>query len=213
MKFTGKQITLMVVAVSAATILTPAAVNAATGSSVNITDPVYAANKARVTGGKLYVGDGYGPMTVDGLVRVSDGTGALTVDGTVSAVPKDAATTWSANGTIDNGGSTQLLLRDLTTAAGISINSIALSHITGTGPVEVVLHAFKPTTAGNCAGGGTNRGYFGTYAVPQDDTRTLSFSPGFRVARVAGEETCVHMFIIAGSPLQEVDVTATGTTY
>jgi hypothetical protein len=42
---------------------------AATGNPVNIVDPVTAANKAKVTGdGKLNVGDGNGPLTVDGTV-------------------------------------------------------------------------------------------------------------------------------------------------
>src|SRR4051794_12560538 len=42
---------------------------AATGQLVNITDPVNAANKAKVDAtGRLNVGDGTGPMTVDGTV-------------------------------------------------------------------------------------------------------------------------------------------------
>jgi hypothetical protein len=42
---------------------------AATGSSVNIVDPVTATSKARVSSaGKLYVTDGAGLMSVDGTV-------------------------------------------------------------------------------------------------------------------------------------------------
>jgi hypothetical protein len=53
-RFTGKQITTMVVAVAIAIIAFPVGVYAATGSLVNITDPVHAAQKAHVnTSGRL----------------------------------------------------------------------------------------------------------------------------------------------------------------
>jgi len=45
----------------------PLGVNAAT-SGVVITDPVTSTSKARVVGGALKVGDGKGPLTVDGTV-------------------------------------------------------------------------------------------------------------------------------------------------
>lgn len=49
MQFAPKHIVAIVVAVSAAAVLTPVGVMAATGQLVNITDPVDAGNKARVT--------------------------------------------------------------------------------------------------------------------------------------------------------------------
>src|SRR4051794_40003705 len=46
---------------------------AATGQLVNITDPTTAANKAKVDAtGHLVVGDGSGPVTVDGTVVARD---------------------------------------------------------------------------------------------------------------------------------------------
>ena len=111
MHFTSKQVTLMIIAVCAATALTAAAVSAATGSSINITDPAQPASKARVLGGKLSVGDGSGPLTVDGTVRVNDWGGALTVDGTVAAT--DPTTSFAANENMtDNGGTDTLVITD-----------------------------------------------------------------------------------------------------
>jgi hypothetical protein len=49
-RFTGRQITVMVVAVCVAVIAAPIGAVAATGQLVNITDPVTASHKARVTG-------------------------------------------------------------------------------------------------------------------------------------------------------------------
>ena len=48
-------------------VLVPVGVQAVT-SSVTISDPQKPASKARVLGGKLLVGDGLGPLTVDGKV-------------------------------------------------------------------------------------------------------------------------------------------------
>lgn len=48
-RFTGRQITVIVVAICVAVIAAPVGAIAATGSLVNITDPVTASHKARVT--------------------------------------------------------------------------------------------------------------------------------------------------------------------
>lgn len=56
MKFAPKHVVTMVCAVSAAAVLMPVGVMAATGTLVNVTDPVNSARKARVTdGGALHV--------------------------------------------------------------------------------------------------------------------------------------------------------------
>ncbi|HVF05390.1 MAG TPA: hypothetical protein VNA20_11170 [Frankiaceae bacterium] len=56
MKLTPKQLVTMVLAVSVAAVLTPVGVMAATGTLVNVTDPLNSARKARVThGGALQV--------------------------------------------------------------------------------------------------------------------------------------------------------------
>jgi hypothetical protein len=67
-RFSNRQVAAMVIALCIAIVLTPVSVMAATGQLVNITDPVKKSSSARVDGGKLRVGDGSGPMTVDGTV-------------------------------------------------------------------------------------------------------------------------------------------------
>src|SRR5689334_7909020 len=65
----------------------PVGAFAATGSLVNITDPVNDAYKARVNAvGQLAVGDGGGKVSVD------DGGGTITVDGQVTAAPTGTQT-------------------------------------------------------------------------------------------------------------------------
>jgi hypothetical protein len=95
--FSARQLVTIVVSVCAAIVLAPTAVYAAvTATSVHISDPTYPSREAHVTtGGKLYVGDGSGALTVDGKVKVTDGSGALSVDGTVKARPVAPAQPWN----------------------------------------------------------------------------------------------------------------------
>lgn len=75
-RLSGTNIAVIVVALSAAVVLAPVGVMAATGTLVNITDPYNSAARARVDSGKVRVGDGNGALTVDGTVK----------DGTLNAV-------------------------------------------------------------------------------------------------------------------------------
>ena len=90
-RFSGTHITVMVVAISLAVVGAPVAVAASTGSFVNITDPVTAAYKARVTPkGSLAVTprdavSGYSAK-VDALGRQLV-TGPVTVGGKVTVMP------------------------------------------------------------------------------------------------------------------------------
>jgi hypothetical protein len=199
----------MVVAVCAAAVLTPTAVYAVTGSSVNITDPIYSSVKARVAAGKLDVGDGAGSLSVDGTVRVNDGSGALTVDGTV--VSADPSTSWSTYADIANNGTDILLLKDLAANSGVTLGSLVLSNLSTNG-VKVQLMARHPNTPNDCAGGGTVQNYYQEYAVPAGDTRTVEFSPRFRVPKIAGAESCLFLYV-TGSGSDTVSITATGATY
>lgn len=195
MKITGRQLTVMVVAVCAAAVLTPAAVSAATGSLVNITDPVTASQKARVVGGAL---------------KVSDGSGAVTVDGVV--VTKDAVTTWAATSPgLANNGTDRLLLRQAAALVGVTLGTLTMSHESGTGPVDVRVRSFQPSTAGNCAGGGTVKQEIASFVLPQDDTRTVTWAPAFRVKKQS-VATCIIAFVF-GSGTHSVAVTATGGVY
>jgi hypothetical protein len=63
----GKPSPALVVAIIALFVAAGGTAYAATGSLINITDPVNAAQKARVdTAGRLNVGDGSGALTIDG---------------------------------------------------------------------------------------------------------------------------------------------------
>jgi hypothetical protein len=92
-RFTGWQ-GVAIVAILAATVVSiPVAVGAATGSFVNITDPVTAAQKARVNSAGALWTTPVDPTTksqakvVGGKLQVGDTSGAMTVDGVVDAVP------------------------------------------------------------------------------------------------------------------------------
>lgn len=108
-RFTGRQLTTVVVSLCAAAVLTPVGVLAATGSPVTLVDPIFADHKARVGGsGGLWTvpvdAVSKAPVKIDaGKMRVGDGSGNLTVDGIVGAVPqkpttpftKQISATWS----------------------------------------------------------------------------------------------------------------------
>ena len=86
MTFSKNALPLAIGALALAILTTGTAV-AATGSLVNIVDPVTKAGARVDLGGKLRVGDGSGPLTVDGTVRTVAGGGTQAVTGTVNAVP------------------------------------------------------------------------------------------------------------------------------
>jgi hypothetical protein len=211
MKLTGTQVTVMVVAVSAATILAPAAVSAATtGSSVNITDPVYSSARARVGAGKLFVGDGAGALTVDGTV-------SATVTGAVTAA--DPATTWSLLSDIADTGTSTKLAEVPATGHGISIGTLVLSHTGGTGSATLQLRAIVPTTPGDCSAGAVLTDLM-SFTLAQGEQKTVTYSPGFRVGNVAqgtARDVCLNAFVVyTGQGVQGaqvVNVTATGYTY
>jgi hypothetical protein len=195
MKLTGRQLTTIVVAVCGAAVFTPVAVYASTGSLVNITDPVSSSQKARVIGGKLAVGDGSGALTVDG--------------GTVALEP---ATAWSAFKRVTNDGNDELVVRSLAANAGVSLGSMTMSRVTGTQPILVQLRTIVPTTAGNCAGGGTVQRELGQFALPANDTRTVTWAPRLKVPR-SSVVTCLVATTLGGTNGDLTTIELTGATY
>jgi hypothetical protein len=95
-RFTAGQLTTVAVAIAVAVLAFPMGVYAAGSSLVKIVDARHPAHQASVTGGKLGVGDGRGPLTVDGAVRQAAPArpwrAALTTNGQVSAVGPTTAT-------------------------------------------------------------------------------------------------------------------------
>src|SRR5689334_2540836 len=117
-RFSGRQITVVIAAVCATVVAMPVAVYAA-ASVVNIGDP-YSGSRARVFSGKLQVGDGLGPVTVDGIVNVKPPAGNYSRFKLVT----DAAA---------------VALYDIPANAGLAITTLDAAHESGTGPVMVRL--------------------------------------------------------------------------
>jgi hypothetical protein len=109
---------------------------AATGSSVNIVDPVTATSKARVTpGGKVWVGDG---------------AGYVTVDGTVSGRSAAPASPWSALATVGTGDT--LIVGPSLSPINVTSLSISTDAPTGSGVGVYLDGAHVPSSATSCAG-------------------------------------------------------------
>lgn len=126
-RFSGRQLTVMVVAVCAAIMLAPVGVMAATGSGVNIIDPVTSANKARVSGnGTLLIA----PRDVHtGATAAIDGS-SLRVGGTVNVgnLPSSQVVT-SGDSTVRLGGASGVLVTAGNQAFSSSINTSGYASV------------------------------------------------------------------------------------
>jgi hypothetical protein len=132
-RFSGRQITTIVVAVAVAVVAFPAGVLAAGGSLVTITDPVHPARKASVS--------------IDGALMVGDGGKSLTVDGTVHTQPLAPAMPWSypnnnASGYYVAAGPTKLT---------INVTSLTVSPYSGTITDSRLMTSQLPSTATDCS--------------------------------------------------------------
>jgi hypothetical protein len=131
-RFTGRQITVVVVAIAVAIISFPVGVYAAAITKVGIVDPSNTSRVAHVSGGKLEVGDG---------------SGALTVNGTV--LPYDAATVFTVFH--DLTGGTPLVKSGVPAGSKIMITSITASNF-GPSPASADIQLQVGADA-NCQGG------------------------------------------------------------
>ena len=132
-----RQMLSLAMILSLAAIALPRAVEAATGSSMNITDPATATRKARVTSGGTLATGVCDPFTTPsatscarvsgGKVRVGDGSGDLTVDGEVTAVPS-LDTVHGGPVYVDEASFT-LLLPAFAATEGFAISSIAFANM------------------------------------------------------------------------------------
>src|SRR3954447_21960127 len=125
-RFTGRQITTMVVAACLALILLPVGAFAATSTVTTIADAVHKSQQARVTSsGRLVTApcDANSCAGVDGSsLRVGDGHGALTVDG--SALPYRTDTAFSTEYYLEDGSVIKTIKPGLKAGAKIMITSI-----------------------------------------------------------------------------------------
>lgn len=135
-RFSRRQVVTIVVAVSAAVVLTPTVVYAAGGSSVTITDPTHPARKAHVTSsGKLLVGDRNGP---------------LTIDGTVNARPVAPAHPWNpVNYVSVSSGSPRDVLFQANNPTKLDLTSFTVAATgSGAGTVQLSVQVYVSSTSG-----------------------------------------------------------------
>src|SRR5207248_5264765 len=126
---TGRQLAAAVVALSFAFVLYPAGAHAA-GTLMTIVDPT-TTSKAKVdTTGALKVGDGTGPLTVDGGVRQA-----------LQANP------WHYDGFIGGPGTEQTIFNPPTGVTKLAITSLTYAGNGSSGAPQIRLHA-----SANCGG-------------------------------------------------------------
>lgn len=208
-RFSGRQITVMVVATCAAVILAPVAVAASTGNLVNITDPVNAAAKARVAStGSLataprdpYTGswgrvDG-GALRVGGTVHTVAGGGTQAVTGTVTAVPGPPSGPFEFSMDVDGGFTSTLLVGPSATQINLTALAVSPTPANSTATSNLFLFAIQqPVGATTCSGEGAP----GTFTVTIYHVPNVQASPAFvtsfptpLVARPAtGRKICLY---------------------
>ena len=123
-RFSNGQVTAMVIAVCVAILATPVGVMAAV-DQVRISDGTQPGDLARVDDGELRVGDGNGPLSVDGRVAADART----------ALPRSA---FHWNGGLADGSSTVVLV-DRNGKGQLALTSaVATSGVTTTGEYTIV---------------------------------------------------------------------------
>ena len=183
-RFKPRHIVTIVVAVCAGAVLMPVAVGAATGSLVNITDPVTAANKAKVSNkGQLYVTEAdpytgaFAKVDATGKQLVGDGSGALDVVQANPATPLD-----TINDLTLNSGDTRR-----PAFAGLGFRKITLTSLIASaegstaGSVEllVIANVKSNSTSGDCetlSGFGAAERF--TVMVPVGQTVNITWPTG-----------------------------------
>jgi len=189
MKFTGRQMTAMVVAGCAALVLMPVGVNAAV-SSFSIADPTHTGSgrKAAVSGG------------------------ALRVAGNVNTQPTTAWT--KSSNMLDSGDpsvSGILVIKELNAGASVRIGTIAANIYGGADGMELNLITKIPDTPGQCTGSGLVVGYPAGLTVPPYDSRSVNFTPMLTVKNTTSGRLCVILYPTADSGFTSATVTITGS--
>lgn len=174
MKFTPRQIVVMVVAASAALIFMPVAVGAATGSLVNITDPFTASRKARVSS-----------------------AGALLVESR-GGVPHEAF-----NVNQSRLGLGYISLASATMPKRIAITEVTITGQGPAGSQEVLIEAFvRISGSAGCGGPGTpgySRFTLRRIAVENGKTVQVQFAglPLMLPVGASGQPTCFGATVIS----------------
>jgi hypothetical protein len=149
-EFTPRQLMAAMIALAALVLLVPIGVQAAT-NSVSIADPVKATSKARVVQGKLEVGDGAGPLTVDGMVGAQPAAPAIPLWGEAHLSDTNRHAT---------------LVGPFSAKTTMEVTSLVFAN-SGTTSLEVRVRVMQPTTS-RCDSGST----------PIQDVETVEVPPG-----------------------------------
>ena len=177
MRFSSKQIVTMVVAVSAAVVLMPVAVSAATGSFINIVDPVNGGSKARVNPtGTLWTTE-VDPITKAQAKVNADGSRPVTTRPAMPVTPLDAI-----NDLTLHAGDTRRPV-----FAGLGFRKVTLTSVIASaegstaGSVELLVVAYvkSNSTTGDCetlSGFGAAERF--TIMVPVGQTVNLTWPTG-----------------------------------
>lgn len=175
-RFTGRQITTIVVAIALTVVAFPVGVLAATGSLVNITDPTHPAYKARVSS--------------VGALTVGDGGRSLTVDGTVVAQPAAPALPWSY---ANNNASGYYVVAGPTSQT-INVTSLTVSPYSGTITDSRVLTSQLPSSATDCSSINGPDLYLDD--VPATTPLVVTFPAPLQIAPTAtAKKVCVWVYV------------------
>ena len=207
--FSPRDIVLIIVSVCATFVLTPVAVMAAASQLVTVKDPS-TSSKARVDAGKLRVGDGSGPVTVDGTVKVQ---GSVNVDARLAAPTNQLDT---INDLTLHSGDTR---RSMFAGVGnkrVALTSLIASAEGGTaGSVELLVIAYvkSGSASGDCetlSGFGAAERF--TVMVPVGQTVNLNFPSPLVWTQYAGADDyyCINVESYGGPTGYTAHVSAYG---
>lgn len=211
--FTSRQVLLLLVGCCVVSLLLPTSVQAAGSALTRITDGK--GHVAKVDrSGRLLVGDGGGPLTVDGSVSVA---GVPTVRGTVDSRMAPATQPWmNVNGT-SLGSATQQseVLHAGTGAHPIHITTFSASVNPGsTGPVSFGVSIYVGEVGDSCydlPGGSFGAAERFRFVVPVGDTVVQTFpSPLTFSAYAQGNEPFCVVASGSGSGTWSGNILANG---
>lgn len=227
----ARQIVALIIAVVAlGAVIAPVAAGAANGSFVILRDPYTTTSAgearifnqrlatvscdplsealngtacARVAGGKLEVGDGSGPLTVDGTVSVG---GTVSVNGAVSATPALPSGLESALVSVNQAGPLEVTaFGPLASSAHLAITSVNLA---GDGVVDL-----RITTGSGCASGSGSFAetmtVVGTNESATQSSMDATFPQPLLAPRTApGDVWCLDVRLLNGTGSGDVTVVA-----
>jgi len=221
----SRHVLAIVVAIALGAVLLPISVEAATGSAVNITDPLSSSNKAHVTGAgtlqsslcsynstasghcalingyKVMVGDGAGPLTVDGTVSV-DGS-------IVFASPFPPLSPLSSTPEVsDTSQNSTLRSTPFPASTFVEVTSVTFASLSGSA-VNLSVVGHEPS-GNSCTGTGSGFTTVVVAAVPAGQTVHTSFPAPVEVTD--SQPFCIDVSPF-GTPPASFDVAVTIVGY